>query len=171
MARQVTSVLLKIGGDRLDRCLGSAHIGLLQWPLRLERLDLSGSGSNACIDLRNRGSVIIIDDFSQHLVGTNTVEILHGQSPDVTRDFGCDGGQVRLQIGIVGGLPLRVALPAIPTGRDDDQHGQRDQKNQRAPDEIAPQVCFEACYGESSRNLAIVAAVNWEGPAPKRAVT
>jgi hypothetical protein len=123
--------------------------------------------------LRHRGSVIIIDDFSEYLVCTNTLEILHGQRPDVTRDFGGDGGQVRLQIGIVGGLPLRVAFPAIPTGRDDDQHGQRDQKNQRAPDDIAPQGCFEAgtCYGESSRNLAIVAAVNWEGPAPKRAVT
>ena len=197
MARQISSVLLKIGGDRIDRRIGRAHIGLLQWPLRFERLDLCGSGSNARIDLRHRGPIVIIDNFSQNLVRTNTLKILHGQRPDVAGDFGRDGGQIRLKIGIVGGLPSRVALPTIPTGRDDDQHGQRDEKDQRAPDEIGPKACFEAIprwrhdvpesapvnatlyqcvpdglgYKDSSRNLAIVAADNWDGLAPKRAVT
>ena len=128
--------MLGIGGRGVDGRLGCLDIRLLQLSLRFERLDLRARGRYARCELCDRRAIVIIDDLSQHIARMHAIEVLYRKVADVARDLGRDRSQVRLKIGVIRGLPLGVALPAIPAGGDHDKHAEGKDEHARAPDQV-----------------------------------
>ena len=137
MARQVAAVLLERSRGGTHHRLGRQHIGRLQIALRLQRLGLRRRGGYVGLRLRDQGAIVVIDDLRQELTGAHVLEVLHRQLADIPGYLGRDRGHVRLQVGIIRGLPLGVPLPVIPPGDDHDQNDDGNDENRSPPNDLA----------------------------------
>jgi len=155
---EIARVLFQCSLGRAHHGLCRLNVGGLQLSLRHQRLGLCLGRGHVGFRLRDRRSIIVIDDLGQDLSGVHTVIVLHRQVADVTGNLRGDGGHVCLQICVVRRLPLGIALPIGPAARDYDQDADGNDEDEGSPNHLgnrAP-VYFESA---AQRGASVLKAI------------
>ena len=126
-----------------DTRFRSLHIGGLQFRLRLQGFDLRRGRRHAGSELVDGGTVVVIDDFGDHLALVHPLIVLYGHAAHVTRDLRGNRREVGLQVSVIRGLPPRIGFPAVPARRDEHQHAHGEQKDDRPPDPVRRRTPME----------------------------
>ena len=95
----------RLGG--VDHCLLNPELGLLAGDRGLRGLYIG-------LRLVERHLEVTLVDTGQHLPGADTLVVADINLAQIAGDPGCDGGVVRLHIGVVGGDQILTDGPVVP---------------------------------------------------------
>ncbi len=154
LASDVAAVLVDVGVGRLGGGARGVDVGALQRLLGLQGLDLLHCGAEVGLGQGRRGPIIIIDDQGDQVARAHPLEILGRDGADIAGDLGGDRRQVGLQVGVIGGLPSRRPLPAVPAGHDDQQDHEGYDEDERSPGHLRRQAPVDPVPSPVCRSVA-----------------